>query len=57
MPWHGAQEAGVGEDELGREVAVADETLRAVEIGEDGVEQRGALDDRSLDVRPLARRR
>ncbi len=48
-----AQEAGVGEDELGRQHAAAEQVAWAVEIGEDQVEQLGALDHPELDGGPL----
>ena len=51
----GPQEAGVGKYQLGREHILAQQALRPIEIGQDGVEQRGALDDGGFDVFPLGR--
>ena len=51
----GVQEAGVPEDDLGRDEAPAQQLARPVEVGEDEVEQLRALDDPALDLRPLAR--
>ena len=52
----GAEERGVGKKEGGRDEAVAQQLLLAVGVGEDGVQQAGALDERRLQPAPLAAR-
>ena len=48
-----AEEAGVAEDQLGRQGAAAQQLAGTVEIGEDQVEQLGTLDDAELDAGPF----
>jgi hypothetical protein len=52
----GTEEGGVGEHEGRRDEAVAQQLLLAVGVGEDGVQQAGALDERRLQRAPLAAR-
>ena len=51
----GVQEAGMPEDDLGRDEVPAQQLARPVQVGEDEVEQLRALDDPALDLRPRAR--
>src|SRR5882757_2096035 len=52
----GTPESGVGEDERGGQIPVQEQFLRTVEIGKDGVEQAGALDEARFQISPLLRR-
>ena len=51
----GAQEVGIGEEKLGRDESVPNQTVCAVEIRQDDVEKRRTLDDRAFDVLPFVR--
>ncbi len=51
-----AEEAGVAEDQLGRQHPLPQQLAGAVEVGEDQVEQLGALDNAELDAGPFVAR-
>ena len=55
MPQQGRRKRGIGKHQLGREHLLAQQTLRPVEIGQDGVEQHGPLDDGGFDGFPFGR--
>ena len=48
-----AEEAAMGEDEFGGEESVVDQALGAVEVGDDGVEEAGALGEGAFDPVPF----
>ena len=45
-PWQRAEEPGVGVDQFGRQQPGGDALVRAVQVGQQPVEQRGPLDQR-----------
>lgn len=51
----GAQEGRIGQHQRGRDQAVAQKPLRAVDVGQDGVEQARTLRQRLFQPAPLAR--
>ncbi len=52
----GTKKSGIGENERRRDQAVAQQLLLAVGVGEDGVEQARALDQRSFERMPVGAR-
>jgi len=50
---NGAQKAGMSEDEFGRDESVAEKFLRAVDIGEEDIEEAGALGEAGFETGPF----
>ena len=52
----GAPESRVAEDQRGRKISVQQQLLGTVKIGQNGVEQAGALDQAGFEIAPFRRR-
>ena len=52
----GVPEGRITEDQGGGEIAIEKQLLRAVEVGQDGVEQTSALDQAGFQVAPFGGR-
>ena len=53
MPWQGRKKCGFAKTSAGGIHWSMQELLRTIKIGQHGIEQRGALDDRPFDLRPF----
>ena len=52
----GAPESRIAEDQRGRKIPIQQQLLWTVKIGQDGVEQAGALDQARFEIAPFRRR-